>query len=525
MNSAAIDLGTNSIKILIVRRDADGHMHVLFRHRAVVRLGEGTFSKDGKTNKLSKEVQARTLKVFQDYAKFLEAYKVDVVRATGTSALRESKNGADFVKEVRDKTGIALEVLPAVEEARLIVKGVSSEMPLPNKSVLFIDIGGGSCEISSVKKTKIEKFVSLPLGAVRLTELYLPQSKAQVEQLKKLDHAILKSLKDNWPNPEKYKLALGSAGTIRALGRIVSKTELTEDDRLINAGQLERVSLKVAKMSRKAIAALPGVDAKRAEILVAGTRVLNQIFKYFNIAEMKVSQRGLREGLLIDLFEKPQRPLKKTHAEEDNSKKEFLLNVSRRYHSNQSHCQQVWKLASQLFDELLPVHGIPTKFKNYLMVATLLHDLGHYISDNSHHKHTYYIIRNTDFNFLSDRERHVVATLARYHRKSPPKLEHEGYNVLPPEDQKMVTALASILRLADALDAPHDQSVKWLKCQWGPGHVRIGVDLKVHGTIDNVTIREKAKLFETIYKVKIVVVPLDQLKFSKIPNSQIIANK
>src|ERR1700683_4995253 len=147
MNAAAIDLGSNSIKILIVKRGQDGHMQVLFRHRAVVRLGEGTFTKKNQGN-IPRYVQLRTLKIFETYAQFLEAYKVDIVRATGTSALRDAKNGPAFVKEVRDKTGIALEVLPAEEEARLIVKGVSSEFSLSRKPVLFIDIGGGGCEIS-----------------------------------------------------------------------------------------------------------------------------------------------------------------------------------------------------------------------------------------------------------------------------------------------------------------------------------------------------------------------------------------
>ena len=166
MNAAAIDLGTNSIKLLIVRRDKEGHMQVLFRHRSVVRLGEGTYGKKS-GGKIPRFVQLRTLKVFQTYAQFLDAYKVDVVRATGTSALRDAVNGPEFVKEVRMKTGIALEILPGEEEARLIVKGVASEWPLPRKPCLFVDIGGGSCEISLVKGKKVEKFAKPPARRVR----------------------------------------------------------------------------------------------------------------------------------------------------------------------------------------------------------------------------------------------------------------------------------------------------------------------------------------------------------------------
>src|ERR1700722_13343974 len=216
MNAAAIDLGTNSIKLLIVRRDKEGHMQVLFRHRSVVRLGEGSYGKKG-GNKIPRFVQLRTLKVFQTYAQFLEAYKVDVVRATGTSALRDAVNGPDFVKEVRAKTGIALEILPGEEEARLIVKGVASEMPLPRKPCLFVDIGGGSCEISLVKGKKIEKFASLPLGAVRLTEIFVPGTKPDPAKLRRMDAHIKKVLKEYWPQEPRIKTAYGSAGTIRAL--------------------------------------------------------------------------------------------------------------------------------------------------------------------------------------------------------------------------------------------------------------------------------------------------------------------
>lgn len=516
MNAAAIDLGTNSVKILIVRRDNEGHMHVLFRHRSVVRLGEGTFAKGHKDNKIPRYVQVRTLKALQNYAKFLEAYKVDTVRATGTSALREAKNGPEFVKEVRAKTGIALEILPGEEEARLIVKGVASELHVPRQPVLFVDIGGGSCEISLLEKRKIHKFASIPLGAVRLTDLYLPDSKPEPSQLRRLDQHIRKVLKDCWPTPSKTALAFGSAGTIRALARLINKTELTNDERLITRKQLERAAVLVSKMSRKRITALPGIDSKRAEILVAGSRTLKEVFDYFGIQQLKVSNRGLREGLLIDLFEKPQKPSKTGADAVEQERMEFLNAIGRRYRSNQAHCHQVWNLARSLFDELAPVHGLSAKLKPILMTASVLHDVGHFINEGSNHKHSFYILKNTPIPFLSEREHLMMATLARYHRKSPPKESHEGYADLDPQEKKELDGLAAILRLADALDAPHSEGVKWLKCQWGPGNVRIGVELKEGATLDQETIRDKAKLFESLYKVTVSVVPVSELKITRL---------
>jgi exopolyphosphatase/guanosine-5'-triphosphate,3'-diphosphate pyrophosphatase len=511
MNAAAIDLGTNSIKILIVRRDHEGHMQVLFRHRSIVRLGEGTFTKKGGGN-IPRYVQLRTLKIFQAYAQFLDAYKVDIVRATGTSALRDAKNGPDFVKEVRAKTGIALEVLPADEEARLIVKGVSSEFPVSRKPVLFIDIGGGSCEISLVQGKKIEKYVSLPLGAVRLTETFLPSSKPEALALRKLDNHIKKTLNEYWPNPKPVKVAFGSAGTIRALARLINKTELTDDERLIKARQLERVTLSVSKMSRKRIMALPGIDAKRAEILPAGTHVLKAVFEHFKIEDLKVSGRGLREGMLLDLFDRPQRPNSGPLLEKELEHLEYLNQIGHHYHFNRTHTYQVWNLARLLFDDLAPVHGLAANLKYILMAASVLHDVGRYVSTTSSHKHSMYILRNTEFPFFTDREKLFVAILARYHRKSPPRETHEGFNTLEPAEKKTLEGLAAILRLADALDAPHDQGVKWLKCQWGPGKVHVYAEMRNGAQLDQTTIKIKGKLFEDLFKVQLTVGPMTEIK-------------
>ncbi|MDZ4676279.1 MAG: Ppx/GppA phosphatase family protein [Oligoflexia bacterium] len=510
MNAAAIDLGTNSIKILIVRHDPDGHMRVLLRHRVIVRLGEGTFT-DGK-KKIPRHVQLRTLKVFQTYAKFLEAYKVDVVRATGTSALRDAKNGPDFIREVREKTGIALETLPAEEEARLIVKGVASEISLPPKPTIFIDIGGGSCEVSLVHKKKILKFVSLPLGAVRMTEMFLPSPKPKKTQLKKLDMHIKKLIRDNWREPPTIKQVYGSAGTIRALARVISKSEFTDDDHVIRKKQLDRLNIQISKMSKKRITALPGIDNKRAEILTAGTRVLKHVFDYFGIEQLKVSNRGLREGLLLDLLEHPKKNLGVVRETAEQERLEFFNTIGRRYQSNRSHCHQVWNMARLLFDELAPVHGLSSNLKPILMAASILHDIGRYIAVNSSHKHSLYILQNTVMPFFSDKERLLVANLARYHRKSPPRVGHEDFDKLDAPDKQSLFGLASILRLADALDAPHDQGVRWLKCQWGPGKVHISVDLKEGSRLNQVVIKDKAKLFEDHFKVIVTVSPLSMPK-------------
>jgi exopolyphosphatase/guanosine-5'-triphosphate,3'-diphosphate pyrophosphatase len=216
--------------------------------------------------------------------------------------------------------------------------------------------------------------------------------------------------------------------------------------------------------------------------------------------------------MLLDLFDRPQKPTDGPLHEKEQEQLEFLSEIGHHYHFNRNHTFQVWTLARLLFNELAPVHGLTDSVKPYLMSAALLHDVGRYISTTSSHKHSYYILKNTNFPFFSDRERLMVAILARYHRKSPPREGHEGYDELNPDEKKQIQILASILRLADSLDAPHDQGVKWLKCQWGPGKVHIYVELRNGSQLDQATIRDKGKLFEDLFKVQVTVGPLSEMK-------------
>lgn len=514
MNAAAIDLGTNSIKIVIVRRNPDGHMQVLFRHRSVVRLGEGSFSVDS-PGKIPKFVQDRTIKVLQSYSRLLEAYKVDVVRAAGTAALRDAKNGAEFIREVREKTGITLEVLPGDDEAKLIAKGVTSEYPVNGKQAVLVDIGGGSCEITFMQKKKIESFTSLPLGAVRLTEMFLKGGKKKPEQIKKLRLHVRKILKSNWPNPPQAQIFLGSAGTIRALGRLVNKTELTDNDRSIESSQLVRAWNKISRMSTKAIAALPGIDSKRAEIIVAGTATLTEIFEHFKIKEMLISGRGLREGVLLELFERPQKP---QTLEADLLTQEQLNEIdqfARKYRSNRPNCDQIRRLSLQLFDELQAFHGMPKDAEMYLSVASLLHDVGRFVSESSYHKHTYYLIKNSTFSFLTEKQKNMIASIARYHRKSAPRNGQESWDGLTGDEKKQVSQLASLLRISFALSSAGPQVVRWLKCQWGPGRVMIRLDKKPDIRLDDEMLKDHKKLFETLYNVQVEVSEADKLNIPK----------
>lgn len=307
MKLAAIDLGTNSLKMLIADCNSKGDIRVLFRDRAVVRLGEGTFSGKG-PHKIPENVKKRTLKALKKYAEALKEFQVEAVRATGTSAIRDAKNGLSFLKEIYQSTGLEIEMISGEEESRLIVLGVSSGLHLnPKEPALFVDLGGGSCEVTLVHQRKIKKSVSLPLGAVRLTETFFSGKEPiedKVENLRKHTQAILKK---HWPRPQKVDLAVGSAGTIKTLGRIYRKWMGSPLNDPLEYRDIDYIVSKIQNMETPQIAQVPGVDDKRAEILPAGALVVREVLRYFKCSDIIVSMRGLREGLLLDLYSQKKR--------------------------------------------------------------------------------------------------------------------------------------------------------------------------------------------------------------------------
>jgi exopolyphosphatase/guanosine-5'-triphosphate,3'-diphosphate pyrophosphatase len=460
---AAIDVGTNAVRLELARPDPEGSLETLHQERDPIRPGEGVFA----TGLMPEETADRLLSTLRRYAALCRRHKARV-RAVATSALREAKNRDAIVERVREEAGLTLEVVSGKEEARLICLGVLHGKP-PGSRSLLVDIGGGSTEVATATGEKPDNLWSLALGSVRLTEVFDTSQEVTAKQLRLMRSFVTEVLRKTLPPelPGLPKVALGSSGTINAVVSYASG----DGSASATVRQLTQAAETLAELSperrRKRF------DPRRADIIVAGAVILEGVAKQLGVDSVTVVHRGLRDGILVDLLHRQDGTL-----EQDPSLADAALTIGRRFFFDEKHAKQVAKLSLHLFDDLAALHGLPLATRPYLEVAALLHDIGHAVSPERHHKHTYYLIHNADIPGLADRERELVARVARYHRRSPPELAHSGMEGLTPSEARTVRKLATLLRVADSLDRSHNQPIKGLKASNGRELVTLHLQAK-----------------------------------------------
>lgn len=457
---AAIDVGTNAVRLELARPNRDGSLETLHQERDPVRPGEGVF----KTGYISAEVADRLMSTLRRYSALCRRYQAKV-RAVATSALRDAKNRTEVVRRAREEAGLSLEVVSGREEARLICLGVLHGKPAGSRS-LCIDIGGGSTEVAFAEGEGPKNLWSVALGAVRLTELFDAAKKISPRQLKLMRRYAADIIGEAIPQriAGAPNLALGSSGTINAIVGFAA----AEGTAHVTRKQLTKAVEELAELG-------PGgrrkrFDPRRADIVVSGAVVLEALVEHLRLKSVIAVNRGLRDGILVDLLRK-QNP-----NEADSSLTLAALEVGRRFGFDEKHARQVMRLSLALFDDLARLHALPAAARPYLAVASLLHDIGNTVSYERHHKHTYYLIQHADIPGLADHERELVALVARYHRRSHPDLGHSALKDVSKGDAALVRKLATLLRVADSLDRSHQQPVKNL-------HAEVkGSNIQVHFT-------------------------------------------
>ncbi len=443
---AAIDVGTNAVRLELARPDPGGSLETLHQERDPIRPGEGVFA----TGAMPPETADRLLSTLRRYAALCRRHKARV-RAVATSALREAKNRNEIVQRVREEAGLNLEVVSGREEARLICMGVLHGKS-PEARSLLVDIGGGSTEVAIATGEKPDDLWSLNLGSVRLTEMFDTSQEVSSKQLKLMRSFVSEVLGKTLPEtlPPLPRVALGSSGTINAVVSYASG----DGSASATVRQLAQAADALAALSpekrRKRF------DPRRADIIVAGAVILEGVARRLGVDAVTVVHRGLRDGILVDLMHRQD-------GTEDPSLADAALVMGRRFFFDEKHARQVARLSLTLFDELAALHQLPLSTRPYLEVAALLHDIGTAVSHERHHKHTYYLIHHADLPGLADMERELVARVARYHRRSPPELAHSGMAGLTASEARTVRKLATLLRLANALDHSHHQPIRALK--------------------------------------------------------------
>lgn len=443
---AAIDVGTNAVRLEIAAAFPDGTLETLHTERDPVRPGEGLF----KTGVISKEVAGRLVSTLRRYASVCKRHGARV-RAVATSALREARNREEIVRRVKREAGLTLEVVSGREEARLICLGVLAGKPEQLRS-LCIDIGGGSTEVISAHGELPKELWSVDIGAVRFTELFGVKDEVPKRQLTLMRSFARELMEESIPYGISGlpRSALGSSGTIGAIvayarSEGVGHASLLEVSRTVE----ELADMDLEKRRKR-------FDPRRADIVTAGAVILESVMKHLKVQTVTAVDRGLREGVLVDLVRR-----KKQQAG-DHSLSEAAIGIGRRFGFGEAHGRQVAKLALTLFDSLAPVHKLPAAARPWLETAALLHDIGHAVNYQRHHKHAFYLISNVDLPGLSERERLMVATIARFHRRSTPEINHELMAPFTTVERRVVRKCATLLRVADSLDRSHHQPVQKL---------------------------------------------------------------
>jgi exopolyphosphatase/guanosine-5'-triphosphate,3'-diphosphate pyrophosphatase len=469
---AAVDIGTNSVHLVVARVDED-RIEVVEREREMVRLG----SSAGDMKRLTPGAITRGIEALVRFRQ-VAAIHGATVRAVATSAVREAQNRAVFIERARE-VGVDVEVISGFEEARLIHLGVLQAVPVFDRRVVVCDIGGGSTELVLGSHGDILAARSLKLGAIRLTRRYFRTPKPSRGAIEACRRDILAALAPAVREIERsgFEVAVGSSGTIEAVFRMVATRAATRADtpvpRTLNNMTITRSDIDgvvrrlIKAQTVKERARTPGLDSGRADIILAGALILEQTVHAIGADELTFSDYALREGVLLDTWRREHGG--SLHHLSD-LRRRSVVRLATQMDEDPVHSEQVSRLALQIFDATAGRHGLADDSREVLEAAALLANVGLFVSHSGHHKHSYYVIRNSEMlTGFTDREIELIAQVARYHRKSAPRKKHPEFAALGEGDQQRVRVLAGILRVAVGLDRNHGGRVQSVTCREGAG--------------------------------------------------------
>ena len=493
-----IDLGSNSVRLVVAEAIPGLPPRVVVEEREPVRLGEGVFH----TGMLNHAAAERTITALRRFTVLARARGVARLVARATCALREAEDRTEFLERVQQETGLEVQVLSGAEEARLIGRGILSGLVNATGEVVMVDVGGGSVEVARSVEGVVTDVYSLKLGAVRLGEMFLrsdPPSSAELELLRLHARQTVRSVVPISVGPN--ATAVCSAGTANALVALCR----TKGGR-VTLDALEETVADLARLPAKQRRNVPNLESRRADIIVSGGLALVETLRHLGVKEVEVTRRGLKEGLLQEAVEALGVTLP-TVTEPERARLDGAMAVVRRYQVDEAHAQQVAALSVRLFADLKDVHQLGDEARAELEVAALLHDVGQFVSFERHHRHSAYLLQHMVLPGFSVDAMMRVAAMARYHRRGGPKEDHPEWAALSKADRQRVLPLVAILRVADALDRTHHHVVKDLKVTVSKKEVELVITAVASAEMETWAATEKADLFSSVFKrsLKIVV--------------------
>ena len=476
MRLAAIDIGTNSVHMIVVRVRPDFSFEVIDREKEMVRLGAGGL--DGK--KLTPEAMAAALQALKKFARLAESHQVDEVLAVATSATREAENGGAFLRAIERRTGIRARVITGTEEARLIHLAAVYGVDTPKPAVV-IDIGGGSVEITLGGKSDVEFARSFKIGVIRLTERFVESDPISSHDERKMSKFIREQVDRYLEHivERGFDRVIGTSGTILSLGTVATafdRGSVPQEVRNLRvpAKSIRRLRKTAVDMDLEERMRLPGLDPRRADLMVAGAVLLDTLLKDLGTEEITLCDLALREGVLLDYIHQHRKDIARVDRYPD-VRRRSVIELAERCAWEADHSRHVAAIALTLFDYTKRLHELGDREREWLEYASFLHDVGNHISYEKHHRHSYYLIKHGDLRGFEPEEIDVIALLTRYHRRATPKPEHIGFEHLGRKERRAVTILAAFLRLAETLDRSRHGVIRGIEVRERLGVINIKV--------------------------------------------------
>jgi exopolyphosphatase/guanosine-5'-triphosphate,3'-diphosphate pyrophosphatase len=515
---AAIDVGTNSIHMAVVKiQPALPAFSIIAKEKSTVRLG----NRDQKTGQLTPEAMKRTIEALKRCQEIAKGLQADEMIAVATSAVREAPNGQEFLQQIEEELGLTINLISGQEEARRIYLGVLSGMEFNNQPHVMIDIGGGSTELILGDGHEPRSLSSTKVGAVRLTAEMIstdPISNSEFNDLQAYVRGMLErsvdELRSHLQLGEEPRM-VGTSGTVETLATIHAREKLGVVPTPLNGYQfslrdLQELVNRLRKLSDAERAAIPGMSDRRSEIILAGAVILQEAMTLLELDQITICERALREGVVVDWM-LSHGLIEDRLRYQSSIRERSVIKIAHKYHVNLTHSERVADFALSLFDQTQGIlHEWSETERQLLWAAAILHNCGHFISHSSHHKHSYYLIRNGELLGYPEVEIETIANLARYHRKSSPKKKHDCYrNIASKKYRRVVDELSPLLRLAVALDRRQIGAIEQVRCDYRADLQEMRLHLKAAHPLDDCALEvwslgQKKGDFEAAYGLKLL---------------------
>ena len=461
MRIAAIDIGTNSVHMIVVDVRPDFSFEVIDREKEMVRLGAGGL--DGRA--LTESAMAAALQALGKFKRLAESYGVDEIVAAATSATREAENGGDFLDAVRTQAGIEARVISGAEEARLIHLAAAYGADLGGERGVVVDIGGGSVEITLGVPTEVQLARSFKIGVIRLTERFVRSDPLSTRDERRLVRHVRQAIGPHVEQIRKrgFGRVVGTSGTILSLGALAARENGAPppgDLRSLRVGAkaLHRLRKRLVAMDQRERVGMEGLDPRRADLAVAGSVLLDTILRELGADTLVLCDLALREGLVLDYIARNKTQIAQVERYPD-IRRRSVVELGERWRYWSAHTQQVARLALSLFDQTRSIHGLGDREREWLEYGSLLHDVGMQIAYEGHHKHSYYLIKHGGLRGFEPEEIEIIGLVARYHRTGAPKRSHAEFADLRPPLRDVVRTLSAFTAVAESLDRTHSQLV------------------------------------------------------------------